>query len=48
MAILRIKRPVEFINLLRNYHIYIDGKKAGSIANGKTKDISKYTPVHDK
>jgi len=39
MPILRIKRAAEFINLLRNYQIYINGKKAGSVANGKTKDF---------
>ncbi|MBS1783052.1 MAG: hypothetical protein JSS78_08290 [Bacteroidetes bacterium] len=39
MATLRIQRNNEFINKARNYCIYVDGQKAGTIANGETKDF---------
>ena len=37
MATIILNRTSEFINLLRNYKDYIDGKKVGTIYNGGTK-----------
>jgi hypothetical protein len=37
MATLTINRTREYLNRLRDYGVYIDGKKVGTIANGETK-----------
>ena len=37
MASIRIERPNEFMNMMRNYVIYIDGNACGKIANGEVK-----------
>jgi hypothetical protein len=39
MATIKIQRTSEYINLLRNYRLFIDGQKIGTIANGKTKEF---------
>ena len=39
MATIKIQRTSEYINSLRNYRIFIDGQKIGTIANGKTKEF---------
>src|SRR6478609_7965846 len=39
MATITLQRSNEFINRMRDYHIYIDGKKVGNIANGETKEF---------
>jgi hypothetical protein len=36
MARLIIVRKSEYVNKLRNYNVYLNGKKAGTIANGAT------------
>ena len=36
MSIIRIKRPLQWFDALRKYHIIIDGSKAGTISPGKT------------
>lgn len=33
MSKLAIKRPSEWINVIRNYSVYLDGKKVGVIEN---------------
>lgn len=40
MARIIINRTGEYINRLRNYQVYIDGKKAGTIANGQIKEFN--------
>ena len=39
MAKINIQRSSEFINRIRNYRIYIDGKKLGTIENGESKEF---------
>ena len=39
MATIKIQRTSEYINSLRNYRLFIDGQKIGTIANGKTKEF---------
>ena len=39
MATINIQRKKEYINGARSYNIYIDGQKAGTIANGETKEF---------
>jgi hypothetical protein len=45
MATIILNRTSEYVNRLRNYGVYIDGKKVGTIANGETKDFV-VTPGH--
>ena len=40
MAIIRLHRTKEYSNYLRDYIIYIDGQKAGTIRNGETKEFN--------
>ena len=40
MAIIKLQRPSELLNLLRKYQIYIDGINIGTISNGETKEFS--------
>jgi hypothetical protein len=40
MATVIVNRKSEVLNLTRNYGIYIDGKKVGTIANGETQEFS--------
>lgn len=37
MALIKLQRSSEYNNMMRDYHIYIDNKKAGTIANGELK-----------
>jgi hypothetical protein len=39
MATIILERSNEFNNRFRNFGVYIDGKKAGTIANGKTQEF---------
>lgn len=39
MNTVRITKCDEYTNRFRNIHIIIDGKTAGTIANGETKDF---------
>ena len=39
MATIKLRRTNEFVNKLRDYQIYVDGQKIGTIANGETKDF---------
>ena len=39
MSTINIQRKKEYINGARSYNIYIDGQKAGTIANGETKEF---------
>ena len=39
MAKINIQRTSEYNNRIRNYQIYIDNKKVGTIENGETKDF---------
>jgi len=39
MATIKLSRTSEFINRIRDYQIYIDGQKIGSIANGEMKEF---------
>lgn len=38
MATIVIKRTSEYNNRLRDYQLFLDGKKIGTIANGQTKE----------
>ncbi|GEO10020.1 hypothetical protein [Segetibacter aerophilus] len=40
MATVIVNRKTEVLNLARNYGIYIDGKKVGTVANGETKEFN--------
>lgn len=40
MAVIVINRTSEYINRLRDYGVYIDGRKVGTIANGETKEFN--------
>ncbi|MCW3122196.1 MAG: hypothetical protein JWQ38_1688 [Flavipsychrobacter sp.] len=39
MATVRIVRSSEFMNRRRDYHLFVDGTKVGTVANGETKDF---------
>ena len=39
MATIVFKRTSENVNILRDYQLFLDGKKIGSIANGQTKEF---------
>ncbi|WP_430614268.1 hypothetical protein [Flavobacterium sp. JP2137] len=39
MAVIRIVRSSEGVNRLRNYRVFIDGQKVGTVANGETKEF---------
>lgn len=39
MATIKIVRTKEYINLLRNYKIFIDGQSVGTIAYGESKEF---------
>ena len=39
MAKINIQRSNEYFNRIRNYRIYVDGKKVGTIENGESKDF---------
>jgi len=43
---IKIKRTNEFINMARNYKIFIDGQFVGKIANGATKDFPTTSGQH--
>ena len=46
MATIIIKRTSEFVNRLRNYRIFLDGEKIGTIANGETKEFEITPGLH--
>ena len=39
MAIIKIQRTNDYINAVRNYRLFIDGKKIGTLNNGQIKDF---------
>jgi hypothetical protein len=39
MATIKLQRTSEYVNLYRDYHIYLDGEKIGTLSNGKTKEF---------
>lgn len=39
MATIRIRRTNDYMNLLRDYRLYIDGQKIGTIGNSQSKDF---------
>ena len=39
MTTIKIHRSNDYINLLRDYRLYIDGQIVGTISNGQTKDF---------
>ena len=46
MPTIKITREKEFMNVWRNYRIYIDGVEVGTIANGKTKEFELHQGFH--
>ena len=46
MVKIKIQRNDEFSNRMRNYKIFIDGKEAGIIANGETKEFETVAGQH--
>jgi hypothetical protein len=40
MATIILNRTNEYVNRLRDYGVYIDGKKVGTIANGEIKEFN--------
>jgi hypothetical protein len=39
MAIIKIQRTSDYMNLMRDYRLFIDGQKIGSIGNAQIKDF---------
>ena len=39
MAIIKIQRTNDYMNLMRDYRLFIDGQKIGSIGNAQTKEF---------
>jgi hypothetical protein len=39
MAIFKIQRTNDYMNLMRDYRLFIDGQKIGSIGNAQTKEF---------
>ncbi len=46
MATIILQRTNEYINRLRDYQIYIDEQKVGTIANGETKEFEVSNEQH--
>lgn len=46
MATIVIKRTSEFTNSLRDYQLFLDDKKIGTIANGQTKEFTTTSGTH--
>ena len=46
MATISIQRRKEYINGARSYKIFIDGQKAGTIANGETRQFNTTAGQH--
>lgn len=46
MATIIIKRSSEYNNRLRDYQLFLDGKKIGTIANGKTESFETTSGQH--
>jgi hypothetical protein len=46
MATIKIQRKHEFLNLLRDYSLFIDGQKVGKISDGQMKEISLLSGNH--
>ena len=47
MPTLIIQRKKEYFNFLRNYLLFLDGKKMGEIANGETKEFEISSGTHN-
>jgi len=39
MATIKIKRTNDYVNMLRDYHLFIDGQKIGTIGNDQIKEF---------
>ena len=39
MATIKIRRTNDYINVMRDYRLFIDNQKIGTISNGQTKDF---------
>ncbi|MGK2862103.1 MAG: hypothetical protein ACSLE0_09235 [Chitinophagaceae bacterium] len=46
MATIILTRTSEYVNRLRDYGVYIDGKKVGTMANGETKEFNVSSGQH--
>lgn len=46
MATIIISRSNEYLNRMREYDVYLDGEKVGSIANGETKEFDVSPGTH--
>lgn len=46
MGTIIINRTNEYLNRIRDYGVYIDGKKVGTIANGETKEFNVFAGKH--
>ena len=46
MATVIIKRTSEYNNWLRDYQLFLDGKKIGTVANGQTKEFETTSGQH--
>ena len=40
MATIKIQRKHEFINLFRDYRLFVNGQKIGSISDGQEKELT--------
>lgn len=46
MATIKLQRPSEYNNRMRDYKIFIDGLQVGTIANGETKEFATTVGQH--
>jgi hypothetical protein len=46
MATIKIQRKHEFINLFRDYRLFVDGQKIGSISDGQEKEFNVTSGKH--
>ncbi len=46
MPTIVVKRTSEYNNRLRDYHLFLDGNKIGTIANGQTKEFETISGRH--
>ena len=47
MATIIFKRTSEYNNIFRDYQLFLDGKKIGTIANGQTKEFETTSGQHN-
>jgi len=46
MATIKIRRTNDYINVMRDYRLFIDNQKIGTISNGQTKDFENQAGRH--